>query len=440
MPDAWTRALADLRCDRIPDAARLQAKYCILDALGGGLAGHDHPAIAGLCRALATLGERGEAGVLASAETRPISQAVLLNGTMLQVHDLDEVHLSSNTHPTVAVLPAILSLAEIRHASGAELLAAFVGGYDAVVRVGRAIGAAQQERGWHVSSTAGTFGAAVAAARLMGLGPDGIGAAVNLAGTQAGGVRATFGSVTKHLHFGRAALNGLYAATWAEAGITAGGDTLTHPLGFAAASSGTAVTGWMPEGEPFAAVREATFKRFPCCFENHSAIEACLCLRADGMVPGRIAAVEVRVRPEILPLVGDGQPSSAMAAKFSLAHNVALALTQGGVALAHFADGPDALDGVADMRCRVRVIPDNGLRPDEAVVSVTEDNARARTARAVYDGGAGTWTREQADTKFLRYATPALGRPRAEQLRDIVMNLESVRDCADLMMACRAAG
>ncbi|PYM64839.1 MAG: hypothetical protein DMD79_05815 [Candidatus Rokuibacteriota bacterium] len=410
----------------------------MLDALGAGLAGHDHPAVACVRKALATLPDRGEATVLASQETFPAMHAVLLNGTLMQVHDLDEIHVESNSHPTVAVLPALLTAAEIGHAPGAELLAAFVVGYEAIVCIGRVIAPAQHARGWHVSSTLGSFGAAVAVARLLRLDPEGIRTALNLAGTQAGGVRATFGSMTKHLHFGRAALNGLLAGVWAQAEVTAGADTLEHPLGFVAAAGGPIPAGAWGAGEPFGAVREATFKRFPCCFENHSAIQACLTLRAGGVTAQSIASVEVRVRPEILPLVGDGRPSSALAARFSLAHNVALSLARGDVTLSDFAEAPDAAPAVADMRSRVLVVPDPLVAPDEAHVAVRDRDGRVRTARATYRGAAGAWRPEELEAKFMRHAVPVLGGAGAEALRDVVLGLESVSDSAEVTRACRA--
>jgi 2-methylcitrate dehydratase PrpD len=435
--EAFSRALAGFRAEDAAPDVRDTARYCILDGLGAGLAGHDHPAVACLRSALAALPDRGEATVLAARDTVPALHAALLNGTLMQVHDLDEIHVESNSHPTVAVLPALLAAAECSPASGADLLAAFIGGYEAIVRIGRAIAPAQHARGWHVSSTLGSLGAAAGVARLLHVDAEGIRTAVNLAGTGAGGVRATFGSMAKHLHFGHAALNGLLAGLEARAGVTAGADTLEHPLGFVAASAGPGPWAWGPDA-PLGAVREATFKRFPCCFENHSAILAGLALRADGATAGA-AAVEVRVRPEILPLVGNGQPASALAARFSLAHNVALALARGDVRLADFAGHPDADRDVADLRRRVRVVPDPGVLVDEAVVAVTGPDGRARTARATYRGGAGAWTPGDLQAKFMRHAEPALGAAGARALRDLVLDLPSVGDAARVARACRPA-
>jgi 2-methylcitrate dehydratase PrpD len=439
MLQAWSRALADVRCEAIAADVRLDAKYCVLDALGAGLAGHDHPAVECVRKGLAMLPDRGDVSVLAAPGTYSAMHAVLLNGTMMQVHDLDEVHVESNTHPTVAVLPALLAAAEICHAPGVDLLAAFIGGYETIVRLGRAVAAAQQTRGWHVSSTLGSFGAATAVARLLRLDPEGIQTALNLAGTQASGVRATFGSMAKHLHFGLAALSGLLAGVLARAGVTAGADTLEHPLGFVAATTALVpALAWSPS-EPFGAVREAIFKRFPCCFENHSAIQACLALRADGVSADGIATIEVRVRPEILPLVGDCQPASGLAARFSLAHNVALSLMRGDVTLADFAEDPDAFGAVVDLRRRVRVVPDLQMAPDEAVVAVTDPDGRIRTARAAYRGGVRDWGAEQLEAKFMRHAVPVLGRAGAEAVRDLVLDLEAVGDASALTLACRAA-
>jgi len=116
---------------------------------------------------------------------------------------------------------------------------------------------------------------------------------------------------------------------------------------------------------------------------------------------------------------------------------VAVSLARGDVTLADFAESPDAAVGVADLRGRVRVVPDPRVATDEAHVAVTDRAGRVRAARAIYRGGAGAWRPEELDAKFVRHAAPVLGRAGAETLRDLVLGLESVGDSAEVTRACR---
>jgi 2-methylcitrate dehydratase PrpD len=428
--------------DDVPEQVGTRAKHCILDALGAGLAGADHPIVARLGRALGRLEESGRATVLASPRLRPMLHAAVLNGAMMQVHDVDEAHLPSHTHPSVAVLPAALAMAEACHASGSDLLVSFVAGYELEARLGQALAPGHYDRGWHATSTLGTFGAAAAAGRLLRLDPERMATALNLAGTQAGGVRAVFGGMAKHVQCGKAALNGLLAALWAEAGLTAGADTLAHPSGFAVASTGAATPiAWDP-AEPPRALLRATFKRFPCCLESHPSIEACLRLRAAGLSHARIAEVTVRVHPDVVRFVGDPDPPTGTAAKFSLPHCVALALVHGDVAMAHFSGEPEPVGPVAEVRRRVHLLADDGLAYTEAAVEARDGAGRLWQAHTRHARGSpdDPFTAEEIEAKFLGLASPVLGPERAARLRELVLTMEALPDAAELTAACRLAG
>jgi 2-methylcitrate dehydratase PrpD len=433
------RSIAALTLDRVDEKVRAQAKYRILDALGVAVAGAGHPLIVDLSRTLGRLGESGQSTVLGSSSPRPLWQAVLTNGTMMQVHDFDEAHLPSHTHPTAAILPPLLAMAEQRHGTGADLLEGFIAGYEATARIGQALAPELYMRGWHASSTVGVFGAAAAVGRLLRLDPQRLGTALNLAGTMASGVRATFGSASKHLHFGKAALNGVLAASWAEVGIAGGRDTFADPLGFAAASSGSPRMVQWETQEPTNAILDSTIKLFPCCLETHSALQACLRLRERGLTAVSVEILIVRVRPEIIALVGNHEPETGMEAKFSLPHCISLAMTRGRVVIDDFVESPRARPEIMDLRGRVKLIPDTSLEYTEAIVEIRDVDGKEWGERVIHVRGTPQepLTSCEIETKFFNCAMPILGETGVTRLRDRVLSAESLHDCADLLAACR---
>mgnify|MGYP001602411076 CR=1 FL=1 len=231
------RALA-IRFADLPGEIRALARQCILDTLGTALAGADDALVRILTAELAEQGGNPVCGVIGSTLRLPALSAALLNGTMAHALDYDDVNLAMPGHPSVAVLPAVLALAEERGASGEALLAAFVAGYETACRVGLLVAPGHYDTlGFHATGTVGSFGAAAACAHLLGLSESQTVHALGIAATQAAGLKSMFGTMCKPLHAGRAAYNGLLAARLAARGFTARPDSLECAQGFAAAYS-----------------------------------------------------------------------------------------------------------------------------------------------------------------------------------------------------------
>jgi 2-methylcitrate dehydratase PrpD len=163
------RALA-IRFADLPDEVRALARHCMLDTLGTALAGADDELVRILAAELAEQGGAPVCGVIGSEVRLPALSAALLNGTAAHALDYDDVNLAMPGHPTVAVLPAVLALAEERGASGEALMAAFVAGYETACRVGRLVAPGHYNTlGFHATGTVGSFGAAAGCAHLLGL-------------------------------------------------------------------------------------------------------------------------------------------------------------------------------------------------------------------------------------------------------------------------------
>jgi 2-methylcitrate dehydratase PrpD len=225
---------AGVRYESLPADIRALARQCFLDWFAVTLAGAREE-LAQIV--VATAAEEGGAPVATLVGHRaraPLQQAALVNGTTSHALDYDDVHLSYIGHPTVTLVPALLALGEARNASGAEILAAFVAGYETICRIGLLTAPGHYALGFHATATLGSFGAAAACARLLRLDAARTATALGIAGTQAAGLKSMFGTMCKPLHAGMAAQSGLLAARLAARGFTSRGDVLECAQGFAA--------------------------------------------------------------------------------------------------------------------------------------------------------------------------------------------------------------
>src|SRR5579864_3747863 len=196
---ALAAQVAAMRLETMPPAAPTVAKQCLLDWLGVALAGRGEPLVRILIDELAAADDPAGASIVGHGRRARIDDAVLINGAMGHALDFDDVIMPMG-HPTVPVAPVVFALAEKRRASGAEALAAFIAGVETECRIARLLGPSHYARGWHTTATTGTFGAAAAAARLLGVKGTALAHAFGLAGTQAAGLKSCFGTLSKPLH------------------------------------------------------------------------------------------------------------------------------------------------------------------------------------------------------------------------------------------------
>jgi len=316
------------RHDGLSMATRTVAAQALLDYLGVTLAGANEPLTRILLEQAEAEGGRPQATVIGSSRRASVRQAALINGAAGHAHDYDDVHDAMTGHPTVPIAPAVLALGEHLGASGAEVIAAFCAGVETECILGRYAGPSHYARGWHATGTLGTFGAAAAGARLLGLDVERTATALGIAGTQAAGLKSQFGTMCKPLHAGHAAATGVEAALLAARGFDSRLDILETPQGFMATQSDApslerfhaalAIADWVPD---------ICFKYHAACYLTHSAIEAARTLQTQhGLDPAEVDTVEVWVNQGHFGVCNIQHPSSGLEAKFSLRLTVALAL------------------------------------------------------------------------------------------------------------------
>jgi 2-methylcitrate dehydratase PrpD len=439
-----TSALAErvsaLRLADLPGAALTVAKQCLLDWLGVTLAARGEPLVRILLEELAPSDEPGGVAVLGHGRRARLLDAVLINGAMGHALDFDDVIMPMG-HPTVPVAPVVFALAEAQAASGAEALIAFIAGVEAECRIARLLGPSHYARGWHTTATTGTFGAAAAAARLLGVEGEALTHAFGLAGTQAAGLKSCFGTMSKPLHPGKAAQNGLLAARLAARGFTSDTDILASPQGFTATQSTTAdpAAALAERSAPW--VTEALFKYHAACYLTHDSIEAANQLRLEErLAPDDIAAVKVKVPSGHLGVCNIQAPATGLECKFSLRMTTALALSgEDTFQEALFSDATANRPDLVALRERVTIDPTQVGRGCVVTVRTTDGRTLARTGDVSQPLRDLEAQQAKLERKFRHLAGPALTEARADEVIGLCGRLETLPSLAPLIEACRRA-
>ncbi|MGQ0647714.1 MAG: MmgE/PrpD family protein [Gemmatimonadaceae bacterium] len=329
---------ATTRFTDLPGAVVEDTRRAVLDWLGSALAGALEPPAEMARSVVRQLGASDEATVFGGLRSSAAG-AALANGVATHILELDDVHKGSTLHAAAPVIPAALAVAEREHASGEAFLLAVALGYDAALRVGEAVNPSHY-RYWHPTGTAATFGAAVAAGSLLRLSPAQMLHALGNAGTQASGLWEfnADGAMSKHLHPGKAAFNGVLAADLAREGFTGASRILEGDRGFfRATTSDYDASRVITALGAVWKISENCFKLHSCCGHTHTAIDVALDYRdAVGDALESLADVHVETYAQGHAIVQERAPRTPYQAKFSLAYCVAAALTEGTVGLQQF--------------------------------------------------------------------------------------------------------
>ena len=368
---------ADTRFTDFPPEVVEATKRVILDTLGTSLAGSSAPGCAEVVDLLKGWGGRQESSILAFGEKVPCFQAAFANSMMAHARDFDDTYDEIPLHASASVLPAALAVAEARGAvTGKDLITAVVLGVDILCRMGLSI---QVYHGWFLSAVLGSFGAAIAASRILGLDPEKMSHAFGIAYAQASGNRQASrdGALTKRMQPAFNAKAGVLSAYFANSGIVGTKNTLEGKYGFFNLYEGGRYSrDRLTEqlGKKFEIVN-LSLKPYPCCRFAHPSIEAVLKIARDHNVrPSDIQ--EVLVQMPRMPFEIVGRPfevgaNPQVSAQFSVPYTVAVALINGDVELSDFEEENIFKKDVLDFaKTRVRVIPDERVQDSRAFTPV----------------------------------------------------------------------
>jgi len=428
-------AAAAVAYEALPGPIRELARQCVLDYFGVALAGAGDELVGILADEMAAAGGVAEASLVGRAARLPVLSAALVNGAASHALDYDDVNLAMPGHPSVAILPALVALAEARGASGRALIAAFVAGYETACRIGMALAPGHYGRGFHATGTVGAFGAAAACAHLLGLDAEATARALGIAGTQAAGLKSQFGTMCKPFHAGKAAQNGLLAARLAARGFSSRADLVECDQGFASTHS----RDFAPEralAEPPGGfyLRANLFKYHAACYMTHGPIECARQIAAQA-APDDIAAITLSVNRGSARICNIASPADGLEAKFSLRQTVAMALAGIDTARLDAYSTATATDP-ALVALRERVALD--FRDDcaEAAAELAVTLRDGRTLRASHDAGIPSADIAEQGArlagKFDALAIPVIGAARARELQAAIAGLDDLADTAAL--------
>ncbi len=419
----------------VPLAVRHEATRSLVNWLGCALGGSRHAAVCLALDALQEFAGPPQASVIGRCERLDSLHAALINGMSAHVLDFDDTHLRTLLHPSVPVASSLLALAERRPLSGQDFLHAFVLGVEVECRVANAIYFAHNVD-WYITGTAGVFGAAAAAGRVLGLDERKMTWAFGIAATQAAGLREMAGTMCKSFTHGRAAQNGMTAALLAAAGFTSSEQAIEAPRGFvhvlAADCNLDAITAGL--GETFE-ISSNTYKPYACGVVCHPAIDGCLHLRSqDSLGPGQISAVALRVHPLALKLTGIKVPQCGLESKWSLYHSAAAALVDGAAGEHQYTDERVRDPVVSRLRECIAAEADPGLREDEAYVAITLRDGRILQQHVEHALGSidHPLSDRELECKFLALAEGVLPQAQINALIERCWRVASLDDVADL--------
>ncbi|KAK7455733.1 hypothetical protein VKT23_010766 [Stygiomarasmius scandens] len=368
--------------------------------------------------------------------------AAFVNGIAGHVDDYDDTHLATIIHPAGHVASALLAVSEWQGSvSGQDFLTAFVAGVEAECKLGLSVYPEHYDVGWHITSTTGSIGTAVAVGKLLGLDTTGMQHAIGVAATQVVGMQEFFGSMTKSFHVGRAAQSGMLAALLAQNGFTSSLQGLEAQFGWLhVVSTRENASAYFDQLGEIWEIEQNTFKPFPCGIVMHPTIDACIQLHNETLENGKsissIQTVNLRVNPEVPVLTGKTDPQTGLEGKFSIYHAAAIGLLFGEATPTEFTDDAVKNDTVISMRNKVNVTTDTSVSEDQADVSITFDDGSTLEKRIEHAIGSleNPMTDAELQKKFIDQVSRVIGEQRAEKAYDAFINIGNMTDVGKLRM------
>jgi len=357
---ALSRYIVGLEFGHLPEKTVLKAKHSFADWLAAVFASKGSSLADIYVDFAVSMGGEGTVSILGRKERTSLPFAALANGCLGHIEEVDDGHRMSIMHIGTVVLPVVFAYGEKLGASGKKMIEAAVCGYDLAIRAGECLGKDHYTR-WHTTATAGVFGAAAAAAKMLGLDEERTVHALGHAGTQASGLWQFLqdGAVAaKPFHPGKAAFNGILAAELALRGVEGAHRIFDGEKGFCRSTSSDFRLEFLTEGlgSTFK-IDETNFKGYPTCGQTHSMIDALKKIMKDHpLVPEEIEKIEARVYKKAVEVAGIESPSSLEEAKFSNAFCMSALLVKGDITFGNLSEDdlkdPRILEGAPGRRSR----------------------------------------------------------------------------------------
>jgi len=436
----------------VPEEVVRLAKGFVLDGLGVILAGTTERGSKILHTYVRQMGGKQECTVLGTGFKAPAAKAALSNGVSGHAMDYDDTQLSTSkeavygllTHPTIPVLSSALATAEQLKSTGKDFLLAYILGVEAECRIADAINPRHYQSGFHTTATIGGLGATVAVGKLLRLKDDALERALALAASMASGLRENFGTMTKPLHAGRSAENGVTAAQLAKKGFTSAKGILEAKRGLFNAMAGgfdeTKIAGRL--GHPYFMQEPGiSIKPYPSGSLSHPAQDLILDMVSDhGINASDIEAIDVGTNSNVPNALIYPIPTTALEGKFSIPFCMAIGVLERKAGIAQFQDRKVREPKVVEMMKRVTLYVDDeleGLGYDQVRSRIRIKLKDGRTVEGRADVAKGhplkpmSW--EELGEKFRDCGRLVLPRRNVDRAIDLVGQLERERNLLPLI-------
>lgn len=426
----------------IPEKVREKSKYYFLDWMGALIAGSSTSEASIIQDIIENQSGAHQANVIGLKQKTSVLNASLGNGYISHILEVDDVHSKSISHPAAPIDSSALSVAQSINASGKDLLLAIILGYEIMLRVGEAVTPSHYKT-WHTTATCGTFGAAVAAGKLLKLDPAELTNALGNAGTQAAGLWEFLanGAMSKYLHTAKAAMNGTLSALLAQRGYTGAIKIFEGERGFVKAYSKEV----NPEekfknlGKPFK-ILETSIKNYASCTHTHTAIDSALSIvTTQHLNPDQIIKVKIYTYDNAKRIAGSKNPKSPIEAKFSLTYCVAAAIYFGKVGIDEFLPKKINNPLIKKIIGKIEIIVKEELtklHPEKWPARLeiyTKDN-RIHKAGFDYPKGApeNPLSCEELQQRFIDFSTRTISYSEAKTLMEKILKIEEITDINQL--------
>lgn len=440
--EALATFVAASRWEDMPVRVKHEAKRSLLNCFATAFAGCRDDALEISLASFRDFGAAGRASLIGRSERVDPLTAAFLNAAAANVHDFDDTHLRTVIHPAAPIAPALLALSETRVVSGRALIQALALGIEATCRIGNAVSPGHYARGWHITSTCGVFGAALAVGKIIGLDAKQLVWALGNASAQASGLVETLGFMAKSIGVGGAARGGLLAADLAARGHDGPVAPLEGARGFLNVTGDAPALDEITEGlgsrwEALSNIH----KPYPCGIVLNAVIDACLELREKGLAPLKaIDAITLHGHPLLRQRADRPDVATGRESQVSAQHAVAITLLRGKPGLAAFTD--EAVNDPATLALRktVRLVDDPGgavpgVRVAVALRDGTEHEVVVEHARGTDKRSLTDAELEEKFRALVAEKSPTCGD--AGELIDVIWNLDGLEDAGALLGLAR---